>query len=292
MKGHPKSFCLDADSVKKVTAEDDEKEQPLTSVFKSMKLASPKPPLLQQREEDNKAFIRERRRQSAAAALASSDTLLSVSTDSKEIMAQLFQPGTSNSKPEDDEYVAIAATPKKSVTPHHHVMPGTLIPPTPDTSFKSDSGSPRNMESPPKEIGAAPTSEDSASTVTVRRRQPLSRSMSSMERDSFMSNLAKQAAATIYVVPKVDAQGLQTQAAGLKYSTHLIINEDDPQALLILGRDESSVKALAQQIDEENRNAALNKNNRRTTTGTSNLKAVAGAAVVGVVGTWAGLAFT
>lgn len=287
MKGHPKSLCLGAD---KMTGE----EQPLTSVFKSMKLA-PMPALVQQREEDNKAFIRERRRQSAAAALASSDTLLSLSTNSEEIFGRLLQPGTSDSKPaEGDEYASrIVATPKKSDTPHHHViMPGTLIPPTPDISFKSDSSSstPRNIESPPKTTGVISPSEDSAtSTVTVRRTQPLSRSMSSMERDSFMSNLAKQAAATIYAVPKVDAEGLQTQAAGLKYSTHLIIDEADPQALLILGRDESSVKALAQQIDEENRNAAaLNKNDGRAT---SNFKAVAGAAVVGVVGTWAGLAF-
>jgi hypothetical protein len=113
--------------------------------------------------------------------------------------------------------------------------------------------------------------------------------MSSQQRDIFMSRLADQSAATIHVIPKVDAEAIQSQAASLNFITHLVMSDDknDPQALLVLGRDESSVKDLVRKVEEENRRVVVNSKK-----GHPNLTAVAGAAVMGAVGTWAGLAFS
>jgi hypothetical protein len=196
-----------------------------------------------------------------------------------------------------------AKTTSKSKTPGRSHMPGTLIPPTPDSSFTSShEGSFMKKESPSAN-SMKPLSEDesgtdqedhatsshgsSAGTVT-RRAQPLQRTMSSEERDIFVSKLSGEASATIYIIPKADVDAILTQARALGFIAELVMNKDegDPNALIILGRDENAVLALLRKVETENRKAELSKPRSST------LRTAAGAAVVGAVGAWAGLAFS
>jgi len=287
-------------------------EGDLTVALESMVIASPGP---LGRDEETKAFIRNRRRSTQPAALATSESLLSLSTSSKEIVARLMQPGMFDDTEEEgngdkgktprivrwQETVPATAVvpnkPMKSKTPARSPMPGSLIPPTPDNSFTSNASTTKGeiISASLSEQNAA--SSDLASTSTsTRRAQPLSRTMSAVERDIFITKLSEEAAATIYIVPKADVEAIVAQATALKFLSHLVINDDenDPQALLILGRNESAVQTLLQKVEKENEKAQLNKKGSpgKGHHGPSTLKTAAGAAVIGAVGTWAGLAFS
>lgn len=279
----------------------------MTVALESLVIASPGP---LGRDEETKAFIRNRRRSTQPAALERSESLLSLSASSNEIVARLMQPGMfddtegeAGSKGPASKIVrwqeTIPATPlaankaMKSKTPARSPMPGTLIPPTPDSSFTSSHASTTKGEIISANLPEESASSDSSSTFT-RRAQPLSRTMSAVERDIFITKLSDEAAATIYIVPKADVEVLVAQATTLKFISHVIMNDDenDPQALLILGRNERAVQALLQKVEKENdkaqhENGSLGRSHRGST-----LKTAAGAAVIGAVGTWAGLAFS
>jgi len=284
----------------------------LTVALESMVIASPGP---LGRDEETKAFIRNRRRSTQPAALARSESLLSLSASSNEIVARLMQPGMFDD-PEGEDIEGkgkpsrivrwqetIPATPlasnkaMKSKTPARSPMPGTLIPPTPDSSFTSS-----NASTTKGEIISASLPEQSASSdlssipTSTRHAQPLSRTMSAVERDIFITKLSDEAAATIYIVPKADVEAIIAQATTLKFISHLVMNDDenDPQALLILGRNEPAVQALVRKVEKENEKAQLNTKGSpgKSHHGPSTLKTAAGAAVIGAVGTWAGLAFS
>ena len=94
--GHPRSGCPYVDSPKA--------DQPsnsvasdvgigLTDALGSLQIASAPVGLVREREEETKATIRNRRRLSAQPQLPASDSLLSLSTNSSEIVARLLQPG-------------------------------------------------------------------------------------------------------------------------------------------------------------------------------------------------------
>jgi len=284
----------------------------LTVALESMVIASPGPV---GRDEETKAFIRNRRRSTQPAALATSESLLSLSTSSKDIVARLMQPGIfddtekegNGDKGKTSKIVrwqeTIPTTPvapnktMKGKTPARSPMPGTLIPPTPDNSFTSNASTTKGeiISTNLPEQNAANSDLASTSTST-RRAQPLSRTMSAVERNIFITKLSEEAAATIYIVPKADIEAIVAQATTLKFLSHLIMNDDenDPQALLILGRNESAVQALLQKVEKEHEKAHLNKKESagQSHHGPSTLKTAAGAAVIGAVGTWAGLAFS
>jgi hypothetical protein len=185
------------------------------------------------------------------------------------------------------------------------IMPGTLIPPTPEGSFVSPPKSSINpkLESPPQSEGDMTDPEDaeqeelasgSMSTTSTRRPQPLERTMSSVERNAFISQLDGEAPATIHLVPKVDIDTIAQRAMDLNFIVHQVMsdNGDDEQALLILGRDEKTVQSLVDKVEMENRKAAQSNKPQTPEKGRSALKTAAGAAVVGAVGAWAGLAFS
>lgn len=306
MKGHPASSCPISDASKSETKvfQAAAGTEPLTDALSSMKLASP---ARTQPEGDDKDFIRKRRRQSIQeGALVASASLLSLSTNSNDIVARLLQPGVFDNTLEDSSggesrsrvvqwQETLATTPKK--TPKRSPMPGTLIPPTPESSFLSSRNSFSKEESPASNITIVPPTEYSgfpASSPTTQRGRPLGRSMSAVERDLFVSRLADEAAATIYVIPKADVEDIRSEAASLKFITHIVMSDEktDTQALLILGRSERAVQALLRKVEDENRKASENKAQEGSVTATSALKAYAGGAVVGAVGAWAGLAFS
>lgn len=295
MQGHRKSSCAPPDSGE-AAEEDVLGIEELPKNLRALKIASPD--FIRNREEENKAFIRDRRRKSAAPAMVPSDTMLSLDTTSNEVVARLLQPGIfDNTRVDETESTSRIIHWKETITPEpskktkiRQIMPCTLVTPTPDSSFLLNA--PRSFqkaESPDPVVKPGPPYNSEKETSPSVSRHPLSRSMSADQRGTFMSKLTDQSAATVHVIPKADAEAIQSQAASLKFITHLVMSDDknDPQALLVLGRDGSSVKDLVRKVEEENRRVGVNSKK-----GNSNLKAVAGAVVMGAVGTWAGLAFS
>ncbi|PPQ67566.1 hypothetical protein CVT25_012060 [Psilocybe cyanescens] len=330
--GHPRSGCpyVDSPAKEKEQQRGNTLERHLSDALESMAIASPGRVLERESEEDTKTFIRNRRRLSAQPPMHSSESLLSLSTSSNEIVARLLEPGVFNDSAEDDDeansgntsrivrWQETIATPSpirttRGKTPARSPMPGTLIPPTPDSSFASSEGLPTKEEivsaqlsysadpTPPINVESLSSLRSSntarrvqPSSNTARVAQPLGRTMSAVERDVFVSKLADEAAATIYIIPKADVTDVVTKATSLKYSTAISMSEDenDAQALVILGRDESAVDTLFKKIEKENRKAYLSAMAQEGGKGGSSLKTAAGAALIGAVTTWAGLAFS
>jgi hypothetical protein len=284
-----------------------------------MSLLSPAP--IESKED--KAFIRNRRRVSAQPELVPSDSLLSLSTNSSEIVARLLQPGMFDNTDEDDNFgdkgkvskvvrwqetiATSSASPNTFVklkTPARSPMPGSLFPPTPESSFASV------RTSDVEEISvvvrqsniafANPSVADDASahsTSTIEQyRLPLARSMSISQREKFMSKLNTEAKATLCVFDKSDIAAMYAKAVALHKFVVQVMNDDknDSQALLIVGQDEEAVHALLRQVDAENRRAKAKLNevhNPKPEGRSSKLGMAAGGIVVGAVGAWAGLAF-
>ena len=299
----------------------------LTDALGSMLIGTPGP-AVDEGDSDVKSAVRNRRR-SSRVPLARNETLLSLSTNSKEIVDRLSQPGAFDDDGDKHEVASKGARivrwqevvstdisntatvnkPVKNKAQARSPMPGTLIPPTPDSSFaswtstsflKQESPSASSMrtssEQPAQDLEDseehALNSDDGAtsdSTVTRRRAAPLTRTMSAVERDVFVSKLSGEAPATIYIIPKADVDAIVKQAVSLKFITELVMSEDDndPNALIIFGREDKAVQTLLRKVETENRKAQVGKPK-----GSSTLRAAAGAAVVGAVGAWAGLAFT
>jgi len=113
--------------------------------------------------------------------------------------------------------------------------------------------------------------------------------MSMEEREAFVKSLNEASDATVYVLPKVDIHDVNATAVKLGFRTRIVMNErdeDDLQALLVLARDEESFEWLSEKIEKEDK--ALRKGQQSTRA----FGLVAGGAVIGAVGAWAGLAFS
>jgi hypothetical protein len=251
MLGHPKSSC--PKNTKKEEMEDTQSdgEQPPTGALRLLTLTSPA-----QEKEESKGPIRKH---------------------SSRVDTQLH--GTASD--------VFGSRPTKQ---GRHSMPGTLIPPiSADSSIASAGvcGLQEEKFAPKTEVTLP---FDGSVACAIRQRgRALSRSMSAMERDLFILQLSSQAAATSLVIPKADAVAVRDRATALKFTSQLVMNDDDddPLAVLILGREESSVQNLVRKVEEVNKSAA-----RCKETGSVAYKTAAGAALVGAVVSWAGLAFS
>ena len=314
--GHPRSGCPFVDSPSSETKTQDKPETHLTDALVSMSLLSPAP--IESKED--KVFIRSRRL-SAQPELVPSDSLLSLSTNSGEIVARLIRPGIFDDTNEGDkgkvskvvrwqETIATSSaslyTPSKLKTPARSPMPGSLFPPTPESSFASA------RTSDVEEISAVirqsnitfanPSAADDTSahsTSTIEQRPlPLARSMSASEREIFMSKFNTEAKATLCVFDKTGIAAMYAKAVTLHKFVVQVMNEDknDSQALLIVGQDEEAVHTLLRQVEAENRKAKATfkevQNHPKPESRSSKLGMAAGGVVVGAVGAWAGLAFS
>jgi len=320
--GHPRSGCPFVDSPSCETKT--QPENHLTDALGSMSLLSPAP--IESKED--KAFIRNRRRFSAQPELVPSDSLLSLSTNSSEIVARLLRPGIFEDTDEEDrgdkgkvskvvrwqETIATSSaptnTPSKLKTSSRSPMPGSLFPPTPESSFASALTSDFEETSvvirqsniafanPSVAVESDNTSAHSTSTIE-QRPLPLARSMSASQREIFMSKLNTEAKATLCVFDKTDIAAMYAKAVTLHKFVVQVMSDDknDSQALLIVGQDEEAVHALLRQVEAENRRAKAtlkevhnypNKHESRS----SKLGMAASGVVVGAVGAWAGLAFS
>ena len=320
--GHPRSGCPFVDSPSREAKAQDRPDNHLSDALGSMTLLSPAPI-----EHEDKSFIRNRRRLSAQARLVPSDSLLSLSTNSSEIVARLLQPGIFDDTDEEDNLgekakiskvvrwqetiatsFAAPNTPMKPKTPARSPMPGSLFPPTPESSFASTR--PSDVEeisviirrsniavaNPPVNDDA---SINSASTVE-QYVLPLARSMSASEREMFISELKPEPKATICVFDKTDIAAMYAKSVARYKFVFQVMNDDenDSQALLVVGQDEEAVHTLLRQVEAENdrartRTKAKLKEAHKPKYGrSSSLGMAAGGVVVGAVGAWAGLAFS
>jgi len=123
--------------------------------------------------------------------------------------------------------------------------------------------------------------------------------MSFEQRELFIANLTRASNATIYVLPKVDIPAIQTSATNLGFHTRIFMNEDadeDPNGFLIIGPMEKPVIKLFEQVAEKAANVEISSpvcvSAVTEQGGNATLRAAAGGAVLGAVGTWAGLAFS
>lgn len=111
--------------------------------------------------------------------------------------------------------------------------------------------------------------------------------------DSFTLMLSGQAPATIFIIPNVDAGAILNQAAALKFKMELAVANrrnglEDPNAPIILNNEEKAFRTF---ISAAMTGAANDRTVLRPSGGYSVLQAVAAAAVVGAIGSWAVLAF-
>jgi hypothetical protein len=284
-QGHPRSGCPYADSPLKEKQSNIQTANNITDALGSMYIASPS----LERDEDTKAATRNRRRSSVQPPqLAPGETLVSLSSNSQEIIERLMQPGMFDDDTGDDAGAVKNKTKAKIVRWQETVqrpvvkMPGTLTTPSPQTSQESLKTLPYKQEtSPTPELGLS--SIDVSSTPSSQRRQPLARSMSMEQRQAFVSNLTSSSHATIYVLPSSDIYSIHASAikVGLHARVVQSMDKSDPQGLLVLGHDEKAVQRLYEKVETESQKSPSGR-----------LRAAAGGAVVGVVGAWAGLAFT
>jgi hypothetical protein len=308
--GHPRSGCPFVDSPSSETKTQDKAENHLTDKLGSMSLLSPAP--IETKED--KAFIRNRRR-SAQPELIPSDSLLSLSTNSSEIVARLLRPGMFDDTDEDDradkgkvskvvrwqDTIAASSassnTPSKFKTPGRSPMPGSLFPPTPESSFASALASDVEEISAVFQQSNIAFANPSVTSTSTIEPLPLARSMSATERDIFMSKLNIEAKATLCVFDKADIAAMYAKAVNLhKFVVQVMMNDDknDSQALLIVGQDEEAVNALLRHVEGEIRRekATLKEVHNHLESRSSKLGMAAGGVVVGAVGAWAGLAFS
>jgi hypothetical protein len=256
-----------------------------------MHIASP----VRERDEDTKAEIRNRRRSSVRPAnLAPAESLMSLSSNSQEIVDRLLQPGMFDNDTDDDgtavdkkgktkivkwqdTIIATSGNPKTRVK-----MPGALSSPSPYSSTASVK-KPNNADTSKSLLSTINPNESDILTNTPRHPQPLIRSMSLEQREDFVSNLRTASDATVYIVPSADIRDIQTSAVKLGFHAKIIVSADDkdPEALLVLGGEEKSVQTLFNRVEKESKKPSAGR-----------LRVAAGGAVVGAVGAWAGLAFS
>ncbi|KAJ7584350.1 hypothetical protein C8J56DRAFT_950786 [Mycena floridula] len=276
--GHPRSGC---------PFTEDQSSEGVTEAFESMQLspkrvetpkrvATPKrleQELNQLELEDTKAAVRSRRRLSSQQpAFPTSESLVSLSTNSSEIVAALLRPGIFSAESQDAEDAEMkvarwqttnfAYTPSKKPTRKQlqTLMPGTLSSPTPTASFASI------PDAAPVEAG--PSS--------------LHRTLTAEDQTLFLEKLGKESSATGYLLPMNDIPAMQSKAMRLGLHSKLACVQDS-LGLLVIGREGKAVEKLAEKLEAEGKS---NKNGVG-----SGFRAVAGGAVVGAAATFAGLAF-
>ncbi|KAG5654232.1 hypothetical protein H0H81_005919 [Sphagnurus paluster] len=292
-KSRPPSFRISpAKTTVRKTAAPTSTGKSIEEALGSMQLVSGTPDHEQgNKHEDTKAAIRNRRRSSQAPALATAQTLQSLDSESQEIVERLLQPGMFDDDEEDgsssDTKIAarvvqwqqtIVASPVKP-NPKRTKMPCSLSTPSPQSSQETVPAD--ELDVPPAPADDDDNDAASPPTPSVRRPQPLVRSMSVQQRETFLSSLTSSSDATVYVVPRNDIHNIHAEAIKLGFHARIALGKDtsDPQGLVVLGRDEAAVKRLYSQVEIERKKS-------------SHFRAAAGGAVVGAVGAFAGLAFT
>ncbi|KAG6910811.1 hypothetical protein DXG01_007700 [Tephrocybe rancida] len=289
--GHPRSGCPYADSPTTgpqqapVTAANGKS---LVDALGSMQLQSP----ARDRDDETRATIRQRRRSSYVTALAPAQSVLSLDIESQEIVESLLQPGMFDKSFDGEGTLDVAGkvvkwqdalTPTRPKRPRVK-MPGSMSSPSPYSSQESIKPEEAPTASPIdlsiEDDVTSPLESETSTSHSPRTAQPLARSMSIEQRETFLSSLTHSSAATVYLVPRDSIHNIHADAVKVGFYTRIILGKDisDPHGLLVVGQDEGAVKRLYEQVEVERKKS-------------SGLRAAAGGAVVGAVGAFAGLAF-
>ncbi|KAF9006724.1 hypothetical protein BDQ17DRAFT_1324690 [Cyathus striatus] len=126
--------------------------------------------------------------------------------------------------------------------------------------------------------------------------------MSAIEREDFLSFVTSKASTTIYTVPTADIQSITQEASKHKFHAKTVFDDDAEEGFLVIGQDETAVKKVANILPNQRelcrreqalkiKEKELEEQKADVAKGGSALRVAAGGAVVGAVGTWAGLAF-
>jgi len=129
---------------------------------------------------------------------------------------------------------------------------------------------------------------------------PLQRSQTQEQRRLFLASLSQASPASVYIHKRQDVDEVKVSAKAAKLHVRPIYSEDkeEEDVLLVIGSDLNAVKKLAEEltksIEDPNPNTASNISNvaGRTSSASSTFKAIASGAIMGALGTWAGLAFS
>jgi hypothetical protein len=119
----------------------------------------------------------------------------------------------------------------------------------------------------------------------------------------FLSALSQTSPTSVYIHKKQDVDSVRASAKAAKLHIQVVYSEDKDEeyALLVIGSDPNAVDKLAHELANSTKDPApCTIDNVYTTkpsdgkrfTSSSIFKAVASGAIVGAVGTWAGLAFS
>ncbi|KAG6897604.1 hypothetical protein C0992_013044 [Termitomyces sp. T32_za158] len=283
--GHPRSGCpyTDTQTFQEKEARAENTGQNIVDALDSMHLQSPS----REASDNTRATIRQRRRTSMAAALATTQSVVSLDTESRKHLDGLMQPGMFDDNPEDRTHITTDKVVQwqETLTRKRIKMPCSLSSPSPyssQESIKLEEPSPAAPVDIPNKNGPVmtPTANftPSASVQTIRS---LNRTMSMEQRETFFSNLDNNSNATICVAPRNDIYNIQADAIKVGLYTRVVSGRDttNPQDFLILGQNEAAVKRVQEQLEGA----------RKQSTG---IRAATAGAVVGAVGAFAGLAFS
>lgn len=276
----------------------------------------------------DKAGEHRHRRPSDSPPLQTSETLESISTSAEDMLNDLVQPGffSQATVPDDDRKGSNASirTPNKVriKSGPQRLMPGTLMAPSWESSLgefadivqSSEDQKPLNAKNLSVPRGASsgdPTpqpqtqsfqshQQSSASPASTSPR-PLERSQTQEQRQLLLSSLSQASPASVYIHKKEEINEVQASATAAKLHIRVISNDDpnEEDAMFVIGSDLQAVERMADELARSIKGSTQTAStsldlpdHRSTAPGQSTLKAVAGGALVGVVGAWAGLAFS
>ena len=146
----------------------------------------------------------------------------------------------------------------------------------------------------------APLQSDPSSPVSIPA-LPLQRSQTQEQRQLFLSSLSQASPASVYIHKRQDVDEVKVSAQAAKLHVQPIYSESEEEedVLLVIGSDLSAVEELAEGLTKSIQDPKPNTANICATasstkglSSSSAFKAIASGAIMGAIGTWAGLAFS
>jgi hypothetical protein len=238
------------------------------------------------------------------------------------MLNDLTQPGffSQETAPDDNKGSKDAAHTPRQVrikSGPKRLMPGTLMAPSWESSIEGfldderSGGGPKKESSPLKNSLGVQTSFASLdldpvpSPPAASSPTPIQRSQTLENRELFLSSLSQTSPATVYPHKKHELESVYASANAAKLHVRVVDgNEtDEEDVLIVIGSDLHAVEKLKEELVKSiksptegttntTNNFYITKAADSRSGSSSTMKAVAGGALVGVVGAWAGLAFS
>ena len=325
-RGHPRSGCPDITRSKDINTNPTKVklQENLSQALESMYLDPSVPAYDQAETEESRG-----RHSTEARALRPSDTLVSISPSAEDILHHLTRPGffsqVTASKDDDDSKPSEGQSNTtldnttldklKMNSGPQILMPGTLKAPSWESSIEGLPDAEIVEKMPPvrNSLGIQTSFRDSdCDTVTARLQSdpsspvsipalPLQRSQTQEQRQLFLSSLSQASPASVYIHKRQDVDEVKVSAQAAKLHVQPIYSESEEEedVLLVIGSDLSAVEELTEGLTKSIQDPKPNTANICATasstkglSSSSAFKAIASGAIMGAIGTWAGLAFS